>query len=672
MRILSGVFTDETRHAGDDRHADRAADRQCRPALEGLFRHQGQVPSRPRRLHLRRQIRLARLSRRRAAVGARDRDAGRGRRDRAQGRAGPVACAARWCRWARTRSTAPAGTGTRSTAIPSSARTRRSAKSWEDYLDGIRKRGSSVGAVIEVVAEGVPAGLGAPVYGKLDGDLAAALMSINAVKGVEIGAGMGAAALTGEENADEMRMGNDGKPIFLSNHAGGILGGISTGQPIVARFAVKPTSSILTPRRTVDRYGNETEITTKGRHDPCVGIRAVPIGEAMVACVIADHYLRQRGQMGEPVAWPFARPMREENEVNDIHQRVEAVIAAFANGEIVVVTDDDDRENEGDLFVAASLCTPERMAFVIRNTSGIVCAPLASEEAKRLHLDPMVALNDAPLGTAFTVSVDVRHGLTTGISAEERNNTVRALANGNSGAADFVRPGHVFPLVAKEGGVLMRSGHTEACVDLCRLAGLPPVGVLAELMNDDGTVMRGPAVVRVRRKAQAQAGVDRRPHRLPAGARQAGQADRRIPGQERDRHAHRLRLCHAVRRRAAHGLRPRPRRRRSERAGAAAPRRHHPRRVRRPQSRAHGAGALQGEGRGVLVFLRDGAAGVPTHEIPQAGRSTSEAERSRQWREVGLGAQILKDLGISSIRLITSRRAHLCRACGVRDRDPRD
>ena len=181
------------------------------------------------------------------------------------------------------------------------------AKFFEAYLDDIRKRGSSVGAVIEIVAEGVPVGLGAPIYGKLDGDLAAALMGINAVKGVEIGAGFAAAALSGEENADEIRMGNDGKPVFLSNHAGGILGGISTGQPIVCRFAVKPTSSILTPRRTVDRYGAETEISTKGRHDPCVGIRAVPIGEAMVACVVADHYLRQRGQMGETPAWPFAR-----------------------------------------------------------------------------------------------------------------------------------------------------------------------------------------------------------------------------------------------------------------------------------------------------------------------------------------------------------------------------
>src|SRR5437667_4610740 len=177
--------------------------------------------------------------------------------------------------------------------------------------------------------------------------------------------------------------------------------------------------------------------------------------------------------------------------MNNAHQRVQAAVAAFARGDLVIVTDDDDRENEGDLFVAASLCTPEKMAFIIRNTSGIVCAPVTAEDAKRLHLDPMVAENDAPLGTAFTVSVDFRHGLTTGISAEERTNTVRALANGNVGAGDFVRPGHVFPLIAKEGGVLMRSGHTEACVDLCRLAGVAPVGVLAELMNDDGTVMRG-------------------------------------------------------------------------------------------------------------------------------------------------------------------------------------
>jgi chorismate synthase len=184
----------------------------------------------------------------------------------------------------------------------------KAAETFAAYLDDVRKKGSSVGAVIEIVAEGVPAGLGAPVYGKLDGDLAGALMGINAVKGVEIGAGFAAAELSGEQNADEMRMGNDGKPRFLSNNAGGILGGISTGQPVVARFAVKPTSSILTPRKTVDRYGGETEVSTKGRHDPCVGIRAVPIGEAMMACVIADHYLRHRGQVGESPAWPFPHP----------------------------------------------------------------------------------------------------------------------------------------------------------------------------------------------------------------------------------------------------------------------------------------------------------------------------------------------------------------------------
>lgn len=172
------------------------------------------------------------------------------------------------------------------------------AAEWADYLTRIRKAGSSIGAVVEVIAEGVPAGLGAPIYAKLDQEIAAGLMSINAVKGVEIGNGFKAAELTGEENADEIRMGNDGSPRFLSNNAGGILGGISSGQPVVARFAVKPTSSILTPRQSINARGEEIDVTTKGRHDPCVGIRAVPIGEAMVACAIADHYLMHRGQTG--------------------------------------------------------------------------------------------------------------------------------------------------------------------------------------------------------------------------------------------------------------------------------------------------------------------------------------------------------------------------------------
>jgi chorismate synthase len=177
------------------------------------------------------------------------------------------------------------------------------ADAWESILDSIRKQGSSLGAVIEIVAEGVKPGLGAPLYGKLDADIAAALMSINAVKGVEIGDGFAAAAAQGEDNADEMRM-EDGRVVFLANHAGGILGGISTSQPIVARFAVKPTSSILTPVRAVDKAGQEVELATKGRHDPCVGIRAVPVGEAMLACVLADHLLRHRAQNGETADQP--------------------------------------------------------------------------------------------------------------------------------------------------------------------------------------------------------------------------------------------------------------------------------------------------------------------------------------------------------------------------------
>ncbi len=190
------------------------------------------------------------------------------------------------------------GLGGGRTPTRSSARTRWRREEWADYLDGVRKAGSSVGAVIEVVAEGVPAGWGAPVYGKLDQDIASAFMSINAVKGVEIGNGFEAATLSGEDNADQIRMGADGKPVFLSNQSGGVLGGISSGQPVVARFAVKPTSSILTPRQSITSEGEEVDVMTKGRHDPCVGIRAVPIGEAMMALVLADHMLRHRGQNG--------------------------------------------------------------------------------------------------------------------------------------------------------------------------------------------------------------------------------------------------------------------------------------------------------------------------------------------------------------------------------------
>ena len=174
------------------------------------------------------------------------------------------------------------------------------ASDWERFLDEVRKSGSSAGAVIEIVATGIPAGLGEPIYGKLDGDLAAAMMSINAVKGVEIGDGFGAAARPGHEASDEMRI-EDGRPVFRSNHAGGVLGGISTGQDVVVRFAVKPTSSILTPRASIDRFGAEVDVITKGRHDPCVGIRAVPVGEAMAACVLIDQLMRHEAQVG-PIA----------------------------------------------------------------------------------------------------------------------------------------------------------------------------------------------------------------------------------------------------------------------------------------------------------------------------------------------------------------------------------
>ncbi len=348
---------------------------------------------------------------------------------------------------------------------------------------------------------------------------------------------------------------------------------------------------------------------------------------------------------------------------SDAHQLVETVVAAFARGEIVVVTDDDDRENEGDLFVAAAMCTPEKMAFIIRNTSGIVCAPLSADEAKRLHLDPMVALNDAPLGTAFTVSVDVRHGLSTGISAEERTNTVRALANGNSGAADFVRPGHVFPLVAREGGVLMRSGHTEACIDLCRLAGLAPVGVLSELMNDDGTVMRGPAVAafaqrhNLKRISIADLIAYRQVREKLVDRIGEFTVDTEIgplKGYAYMTHFDQVHHMAVVYGRIGDG-------------------RNVPTRLHRanlirdvfggnssvPKVLRH----FKREGQGVFVFLRDGSVGVPVSAIPkngdkngEKGDAGSEAERQRQWREIGLGAQILKDLGIASIRLITAAK----------------
>ena len=325
-------------------------------------------------------------------------------------------------------------------------------------------------------------------------------------------------------------------------------------------------------------------------------------------------------------------------------------IEAIARGEIVVVTDDDDRENEGDLVIAAALCTPEKMAFIIRHCCGIVCAPLTLEDARRLHLAPMVAQNDAPLGTAFTVSVDARHGLTTGISAEQRCNTVRALANGNMGAADFARPGHVFPLIAKEGGVLMRSGHTEAAVDLCRLAGLPAVGVICELANDDGTVMAGEQITQfaLQHKLTVISVADLIAHRQSREKLVERVATFPVETSAGALTGYAYVTPYDSVQHFAFVL------------GSIGDGRDMPARLHRADIIGDVFGGAETikktlarfarEGRGVLVYLRDGAAGVPANVV-RPREENAEENRRRQWFDVGLGAQILKDLGVSSIRL---------------------
>ena len=328
--------------------------------------------------------------------------------------------------------------------------------------------------------------------------------------------------------------------------------------------------------------------------------------------------------------------------MSDSHSRVETAIKAFAKGEIVAVTDDDDRENEGDLFVAASLCTPEKMAFIIRNTSGIVCAPLGIELARRLHLDPMVKENDAPLGTAFTVTVDVRHGLTTRISAGERCHTVRALANGNSGANDFVRPGHVFPLAAREGGVLMRSGHTEACVDLCRLAGLPPVGVLSELMKDDGTVMRGPEVAEFAERHKLvrisiaeliayRQSRDKLVERV--GEFQLASEIGTLNGYAYVTPFDRVHHMAFVYGEIGDGKAVLARLHRADIIGDV---------FGGAKSIRAALARFKAEGRGVIVYLRDGTAGVPVAEIPH-GDTGTDAARSKHWGEVGRTGPLRKN-----------------------------
>jgi 3,4-dihydroxy 2-butanone 4-phosphate synthase/GTP cyclohydrolase II len=329
-------------------------------------------------------------------------------------------------------------------------------------------------------------------------------------------------------------------------------------------------------------------------------------------------------------------------------------IEAFARGEMLIVTDDEDRENEGDLFVAASHCTSEQMAFLVRYTSGIVCAPLSSHEARRLHLEPMVSVNDAPLNTAFTISVDARDGLTTGISAVERARTVRALADQVSAPEDFARPGHVFPLIANAGGVLMRAGHTEACVDLCTMAKLPPVGVIAELVNDDGTVMRGNDIdaFAVRHRLKCVSIADLIAYRLRREQLVTRISTFCMPLDRGELTVHVYatpfdRVQHFAFVRGTIG------------DGCDVPARLHRADV---LTDVFGGAKVfwaalrrfEKEGRGVLVYLRDGAAGVPTSTPDDALQPAWDTMGKAQWRDVGLGAQILRDLGVSSIVNLTS------------------
>ena len=336
---------------------------------------------------------------------------------------------------------------------------------------------------------------------------------------------------------------------------------------------------------------------------------------------------------------------------------VEDALKAIADGEMIVVADDDDRENEGDLIMAASKATPEAVAFMIRHTSGILCAPLLEEQAGSLHLDPMVARNDAPMSTAFTVSIDYKKGLTTGISAEERAATVQALTNSNVAAEDFVRPGHIFPLVSRKGGVLVRSGHTEAGTDLAALAGLPPVGLLAELVNDDGTVQRLPELFEFAKE-----------HQLKIISIADLIAYRQVREQLIER-SYEFEVVTRIGPAKAYGYKTR-----FEDGEHVAlvfgdikqldsvPVRIHREKLVEDVFGPQGGqdtnlleasmNRIESLGGGVLIYLRTGYVGVPQQLLVE---QTKEEERKKEWLEIGVGAQILKDLGLSKIRLIAGR-----------------
>lgn len=344
-------------------------------------------------------------------------------------------------------------------------------------------------------------------------------------------------------------------------------------------------------------------------------------------------------------------------------KRVVDAIRAFEAGEIVVVTDDDGRENEGDLIVAAVHCTAEKMAFIVRHTSGIVCTPMPRDLARRMNLSAMVAENDSAHTTAFTVSVDYKFGTTTGISADDRTATVRNLANPNAGPGDFVRPGHIFPLVAREGGVLMRSGHTEAAVDLCRLANLPPVGVICELVNDDGTVTRGPQVIdfaaRHGLKQVSVADLIAYRQRKETLIEAIATFEVDTPYGKATAHTYTLPWDPMQHMALVFG---------DIRDGQDILVRLHLENVGadvfgRDRQIDSVMKRIANEGRGVIVYLREGSVGVgisqSARKVSHDREEHSEAQaRESEWLEIGLGAQILKDLGIASIKLIASRERH--------------
>ena len=336
--------------------------------------------------------------------------------------------------------------------------------------------------------------------------------------------------------------------------------------------------------------------------------------------------------------------------------KIEDAIAAIAAGQAVIVVDDEDRENEGDLIMAAAKATPEHVAFFIRHTSGILCTPLTRADARRLHLAPMVADNAAPHATAFTVSIDYTKDLTTGISAQERCACIRALANPNVGAEDFVRPGHIFPLIAREGGVLIRSGHTEAAVDMARLAGLAPVGLIAELVNDDGTVKRLPDILTFAKehkllvvsiddliayRQQRESLITR----VSEGEIQTaiGPARALVYSTAFDT-AHHIAVVYGD---ISAGADITIRLQQEDAVADVFDPAH--------SSVARALERIKDAKRGVIIYLREGAVGV-TPAVKQA--AGSEASRMEQWREIGLGAQILKDLGVKSIRLLASKERH--------------